>query len=198
MKKKIATAMMTLATACGFAQDATPQPTLSSEKLPTAIEVTLVPAKEQPIKSFFYVRAEVVPMEAVGAIPGIGWGYRLVSNSSAIDFSSSYKERRQSDSEGKIWTFPKINYFYYLTPQGEGSIYLGGGVAFGGVRKDVDDGVDSRFEGLIANASAGYEMNRSDRFRTFVQLDVNQPTVAAHNSGAFPGPSAEFSLGAGF
>lgn len=181
--------MMTLATVCGFAQEATTQPTLSTEKLPAAIEVTLVPPAEKPKNSFFYIRAEVAPIASIGAIPGMGIGYRLISGASALDFSASGKGK----SKGGVWTFPKMNYFHYLTPSAEESIYLGGGVALGGITTS-----NNAFHGMFANATVGYEMHRIERFRSFVQLDINQPAVASRQKGSFPGPSAEFSLGAGF
>ncbi len=204
VKKKIATAILTIATACGFAQEATPQ--LSIDKLPQQIEVTLVKKEDtQPRKSFYYIRADVAPMADAGVLPGIGVGYRLNYDASALDFSASIKGRHSDDSRATVWTWPKVNYLYYFTPAQDGSLYLGGGLAYGGIatREETNDDdywttTRTEFHGLLGSACAGYEMHRSSRLRTFVQLDVNQPIAPSYRVGAFPGPSAEFSVGAGF
>ncbi len=205
VKKKIATAMLTIATACGFAQEATPQ--LSIDKLPQQIEVTLVKKEDtQPRKSFYYIRADVAPVADAGVLPGVGFGYRLNYDASALDFSASIKGRHGHGESASAWTWPKVNYLYYFTPAQDGSLYLGGGLAYGGISKrektDNTDGyretTRTEFHGLLGNACAGYEMHRSSRLRTFFQLDVNQPFAPSYRVGAFPGPSAEFSVGAGF
>lgn len=192
MKKKFATAMFTISTAFGFAQDATIQ------HFPSKLDVTLYKSEEKlPKNAFTYVRTEVAPLAAAGCVPGIGIGYRISSASSALDFSTGYSGGRSEDGDGAAWTFPKINYFQYLSSKEDNSVYAGGGIALGGIMTESEN-TYSHFHGLIANATLGYEMHRTERFRSFVQVDVNQPTVASHKSGSFPAPWAALSVGAGF
>jgi hypothetical protein len=206
VKKKIATAMLTLATVCGFAQQADTQPLFVTERLPAKVEVTLVPAeKVRPKDSFFYVRADIAPVETVGAMPGFGLGYRLISDFSALDISFAGKHRENDLSEGSTWTFPKVNYLYYLTPKADTSLYVGGGLALGGIeaktfaKENQWETIERHsFKGILANATLGYELQRVESIRSFVQLDITQPTIASRQDGKFPGPWAEFSVGAGF
>jgi hypothetical protein len=121
----------------------------------------------------------------------------LISGPSAIDISVNYNARYTRDEEGKqdtyYYTLPKANYIHYISPMKSNSFYLGGGMAWGGLKTK-----SSEFIGLIPNIAAGYEMNRNAAWRSFFQLDVSQPAVAADRKYEFPKPYAELSLGAGF
>ena len=136
-------------------------------------------------------------------LPGLGLGYRLAAGSSAIDISASFNRRDFRTDEGKehlfMYTLPKANYLYYVTADSNNSLYVGAGLAWGGVRtKDAETKDEREFHGLIPNAAVGYEMNRNASWRSFVQLDVSQPAIAASQKGDLPKPFAEISLGAGF
>jgi len=81
-----------------------------------------------------------------------------------------------------------------LNPTGNQSAYGGIGLAWGGLKtKD-----EREFEGVVPSATLGMEFFRKSAFRTFAELNVSQPAIARTVSDTFPGPMAEFSIGAGF
>lgn len=190
MKKKIATVFLTLAATFAIAQ----------EKLPN---LTGLETKTNPKKSFGYLKMGVsdsqLPTEGIDQVlPGLGLGYRLVANASAIDLSAAYSRRDINTEAGKeqtyTYTLPKANYLYYFSPAKSASFYAGAGLAAGGVK--TQDGRE--FHGLIPNVAVGYEINRNAALRSFAQFDVSQPALAAIQTGSLPRTYAEFSLGAGF
>ncbi len=196
---------MTLATAFGFAQAATPETVL-----PNLVQLEVKPALpslEEKVssskRSFGYLRMGVTDSQLptpdnVQILPGLGLGYRLTSGPAAIDISASYNRRDVRTDEGKehtwVYTFPKANYLHYASPAKNNSFYAGGGLAWAGIKtKD-----EREFHGLVPNVAVGYEMNRNAAWRSFVQLDVSQAAIAASQKGDLPGPFAEVSVGAGF
>jgi len=203
MKKEITSLFLTLATAFGFAQDAIPETIPNLVQLEVTPSLPSIEAKMTPTKSFGYLRMGVsdshLPTDGVQQmLPGLGLGYRLAAGSSAIDISASFNRRDFRSDEGKehvfVYTLPKANYLYYITAESNNSFYAGAGMAWGGV-KTRDE---REFHGLIPNVALGYEMNRNAAWRSFVQLDVSQPAIAASQKGDLPKAFAELSLGAGF
>jgi hypothetical protein len=200
MKTKITTAFLTLVTAFAFAQEAIVSPV---ETIP-AFQPKL-PKLEEKVsskKSFGYLRMGVsdsqLPSADMKVLPGVGLGYRLAAGSSAFDFSASFNGRETRIEESKertyVYTLPKANYLYYISSSKNNSLYAGGGMAWGGVKTKEQD----EFHGLIPNVTVGYEMNRNATLRTFLQIDVSQPALAAIQQGSLPKAFAEVSLGAGF
>lgn len=202
MKKEITTVFLTLATTLGFAQEL-------PEAVPSSLlEVEVKPAlpslerKVLPKRSFGYLRMGVsdseVPKTTQQMIPGLGVGYRIVSGSSALDLSASFNSREHRTDEGKErtyqYTLPKANYLYYVSANKNNSLYAGAGLAWGG----VTTADDREFHGLIPNVALGLELGRNSLLRSFVQIDVSQPAIAASQKGSLPTPIAEISLGAGF
>ena len=122
MKKEITTALLTLATALGFAQEAIP------EVLPNVAHLAMAPAlpsikeKVAPKGSFGYLRMGVSDSDLqttdIEMLPGFGLGYRIVSGASAIDISGSFNRRDTITDEGRertyLYTVPKANYYYYV------------------------------------------------------------------------------------
>lgn len=222
MKTKITTAFLTIAAAFGFAQEAIP------EVLPTLAQLEVTPSmpsiheKVSSYKSFGYLRMGVSDTKLretdINVLPGFGVGYRLVAGSSAIDLSASFNQmKRISDNLEEStfhYTLPKVSYLYYLNAKSNNSLYAGLGLAWGGVslkkdRDTVEIGEDGSlvlkneyekdsFIGLIPNVAIGYELNRNGILRSFIQLDVSQPAIAASKEGAFPKAFAELAFGAGF
>ena len=204
MKMKFAITLLLAGTAA-FAQE------IAVEKLTEQQLPALVYSKQEPISlikseknSFTYIRMGASPLQGVGAVPGMGIGYRLASGSSAVDLSGNFGARRiKHGKEVTTYTLPKVNYLHYFTPTKDNSLYVGGGLAWGGVHTNThnyDEEYSSRadFHGIIANAAVGYEMQRASSVRSFVQLDVNQPTLAVSQRHEFPSPSAELGVGLGF
>ncbi len=196
MKKVITTALLTLATGFGFAQDAIPEMTLNLTKLETT---PLLPSLKEKIsfqRSFGYLKMGVSDSNLqtlnIEMLPGFGIGYRLISGSSAFDLSASFNRRETITDDTRervlLYTLPKANYLYYVT----NSLYAGGGVAWGGVKTEA-----TNFVGLVPNASVGYEL-QTGKIRSFFQLDVSQPAIPAIKEGALPKAFAELSVGAGF
>jgi hypothetical protein len=201
MKKEITTALLTLATALGFAQEAIPEVLPNIARLETVPALPSLKEKVSAKGSFGYLRMGVsdsnLQTTDVVVLPGFGLGYRIVSGSSAIDISASFNRRDTITDEGKertyLYSAPKANYFYYTNAASAQSFYAGGGLAWGGVKTE-----ETNFIGLIPNVAVGYELNRTGAIRTFVQLDVSQPAIAALKEGNLPKTFAEFSVGAGF
>ena len=201
MKKTIATAILMAASSLVFADETTAM-SLSTTDLPKE-KITTVEKISPSSKSFTYLKMgamDTYPTDTVQIVPGLGLGYRLNTGDGAVDFSANYT--RGTGLNGKevtyFYTFPKVSYLHYLSPSKSQSLYVGAGLAFGSLKnKEM-----AKFIGLIPSATLGYEMNRKANFRSFLQLDVSQPAVAAkltRNDGVkFPGPVAEFSLGVGF
>jgi len=206
MKKTITTVILTIGTVLGFAQQTIPvQPEIKLLPIEVNAQANVEEKTSTAKKSFTYLRmgiSDSTPAEQnlkdVRVVPGLGLGYRLISGPSAIDISASYNRRYVRDEEGKkdtyFYTLPKANYLHYITPASSSSAYVGAGMAWGGLKNKNK----SEFIGLIPNVAAGYEMNRNAAWRSFVQLDVSQPAVAASRKNDFPGPIAELSVGAGF
>lgn len=196
MKKEITTAILTLATALGFAQEAIPEVLPNIAQIQTTPALPSIKEKVTPNKSFGYLRMGVsdsnLQTTSIEMIPGFGLGYRIVSGSSAFDISGSFNRRETITDEGKertyLYTVPKVNYLYYVD-----NFYAGAGAAWGGVKTQ-----DTNFVGIIPNVAVGYELNRTGTLRSFVQLDVSQPAIAAVKDGALPKAFAEISFGAGF
>lgn len=202
MKKGIATAFLALVS-FGFAQEVLPEvrTNLIEKKSVISIDEKIVSKK-----SFGYLRMGVSDTDLnrkdITMLPGFGVGYRLVAGSSAIDLSASFNRLKSVVDAGKEETFhyalPKADYLYYFSSNSNTSLYAGAGLAWGGVQTKKIDGSKNTFIGLIPNVALGYELNRSGTIRTFAQLDVSRPAIAAVKDGAFPKAFAEFTLGAGF
>jgi|SRR5579872_3232081 len=209
MKKTLTTAIFSIGTVFGFAQDAVPssihETVISTNAIPSEGKTSIsIEKKVSENESFLYLKmtasdSQFNDFDQVKVIPGVGLGYRLASGSSALDVSASYNYRHIRDDEGMkqqtyFYTLPKANYLYYTSPASDRSFYAGAGLAWGGMKTQ-----DSKeFMGLIPNAAIGYELSRKSAVRTFVQLDVSQPAIAATQKGNLPGPFAELSIGAGF
>lgn len=204
MKKNIATAILTLVTAFGFAKDSRVSDMATLESTP---KLPYLKEKASPRRSFGYLKMGVKDNELEKktdtlVIPGFGLGYRVHSDSSAIDFSASFNQRKAETTLGQediyYYTLPKINYLYYLNPKRNNSFYAGAGLAWGGVVSKDPLKNKTNFMGLIPNVALGYELNRSGLLRGFIQLDVSQPAIAAFDDGVLPKAYADVSVGAGF
>lgn len=206
MKRKIATAFLTIAASLGFAQEVLPEVRTNLLEKTSMISID---EKIMPKKSFGYLRMGVSDTQLdklnkkdIEVLPGFGVGYRLVAGSSAIDLSASFNRRKSIADEGKEetihYTVPKADYLYYFSANSNTSFYAGAGFAWGGVETKKINGDKNTFIGLIPNVALGYELNRSGTIRSFAQLDVSQPAIAAVKEGAFPKAFAELSVGAGF
>jgi hypothetical protein len=201
--KKRSLAVFLAIVAFGFAQEVLPEVRTNLIEKKSVISID---EKVLPKKSFGYLRMGVsdtnLNHKDITLHPGFGAGYRLVAGSSAIDLSASFNRRKSIADAGKEetlhYTVPKADYLYYFSGNSNTSLYAGAGLAWGGVQTKKIDGSKNNFVGLISNIALGYELNRSGTIRTFAQLDVSQPAIAAVKDGAFPKAFAEFSLGAGF
>ena len=201
MKTKLITALLTAATTLGFAAD----PIVTTNDLPTEVKQSLQDSKMDR-NWFGYMRlgmADSRPTDAKQVLPGLGLGVRYDLPVGAIDVSASYTgvDAFAEESKTYFYTLPRVSYFYYATPAKQQSFYGGAGLAFGGLK--TTDAVT--FSGLIPSVSLGYEMNRHENWRSFIQLDVSQPAFATSKDRPFMslasidlGPVAEFSVGFGY
>lgn len=192
MKKIISTILM-----------AAPVLAFADQPINTLTTISDLPVPNFPLQEpqiikqgFFYVRfaaAERDVMHASSVNPGLGIGYRRLAGNGAADISFSgigHSEHRN----GRItWTAPKASYIHYLQPDAKKSAYVGGGLAWGGMKSH-----DQSFVGIIPSVVAGYEFAHNNTFLSFAELTVSQPTISVSQKGFFPGPSVEFSTGIGF
>ncbi len=199
MKLKLMTALLTAATATIFAQDAMP-----TSSLP--VEVTQALAQKNDRDWFGYMRlglSDSRPTEIAHVLPGLALGVRYALPLGALDLSASYTGTQAfaSEQNNYFWTLPRLSYLYYTSPTKQQSFYAGAGLAYAGMK--ANDG--ALFYGLVPSASLGYEMNRLESWRSFLELTVSQPAVRMANEAprisiakAALGPIAEFSLGFGY
>lgn len=156
--------------------------------------------KETPVskQSFFYLRFTAAESDLVHGqmvLPGVGVGYRRVSLSgdSAADISVSGIGREKYKQGRIFWTAPKASYMHYFRPDAKQTPYVGGGLAWGGLKSK-----NERFIGMIPSATIGYEFVHKGSFLGFSELNISQPALAVYQEGSFPGPSIELSTGIGF
>lgn len=196
MKKTITTAILTAASALAFANEPSVAKTLSDLSLDTK-----APRMETVVSKpgYTYLRmamADSHPTNTFQIVPGLGVGYRLMSGNGALDLSANYSSAKgwKGDHKSYFWTLPKASYIHYLNPTSNQSAYAGLGLAWGELKNK-----DNReFSGVIPSATLGVEFLRKAAVRTFAELNVSQPAIARTVSDKFPGPIAEFSVGAGF
>jgi hypothetical protein len=142
------------------------------------------------------ITADSYPENFVDFVPGFGLGFRFSQGHHGFDLSSTGVRGKgwKKEKRSLFWTFPKASYLYYFSPVSNQSLYAGGGLSWGGI--ETKKGTD--FLGISSNATVGLEMFRKASFKTFVEFNVSQPTIARDATGPFPGPIAEISVGAGF
>ena len=196
MKKTITTAILTAAAVLGFAEPTAVKP-LSDLTLDRQATRNVEMNAQKPGFAYFrFAAAESTPATTVQVVPGLGVGYRMMVSNGAVDLSANYSSAKgwKGESSSFFWTLPKASYIHYLNPTGNQSAYGGIGLAWGGLKtKD-----NREFEGVVPSATVGVEFFRKSAFRTFAELNVSQPAIARTVSDTFPGPMAEFSIGAGF
>jgi len=208
MKMKIATAIFSLAAVAGFTEEVllnTPAAEVQINQPSAALPVADLKISTNPAlkKSFSYFRMGIADPDAINslqALPEIGLGYRYGLFQSAIDVTASYtRDAKKGDHETFSYTAPRVSYLRYVSSDlSTQSFYYGAGLGWGAVMKgNVDD-----FQGISANATVGYEMNRNQSFHSFIQLDVTQGAMAiSTTSYSFARswtPLAEVSVGLGF
>ncbi len=201
MKMKLMSALFTAATAVGFTAD----PIATTNNLPLEVKESLVNSKMDR-NWFGYLRmgpSNSRPTDIKQVLPGLGLGLRYALPVGAIDLSASYTgvDAFAAEATSYFYTLPRVSYFYYATEAKQESFYAGAGLAYGGI-KGTDD---ASFNGIIPSVTLGYEMNRHENWRSFVQLDVSQPALStstatpyASVASASLGPIAEFSVGFGY
>jgi hypothetical protein len=211
MKKSLFASLLSL-TAMAFAEPTIAIPDATSA-IATEIKSNSIPPSQKMNElkqGFFYVRfaaGEHNMAQTSALVPGLGLGYRLMAGDGAADISFSGIGFFEHRNARYFWTAPKASYCHYLTPQAEKSLYVGGGLAWGGVRERrwepndddyLSDYKDSSFIGIIPSATIGYEFARRTSFLGFTEFTVSQPLLAVSREGSYPGPIAELSLGVGF
>jgi hypothetical protein len=200
MKKKLMTAFLTAAS-LGFAAEQMP----TTKELPIEVKHKMVEPVMLNSNWFGYLRmglsdSRANTMEKV--VPGLGLGCRFGLPVGALDLSATYTgDNYWAKQKSYVFsTFPRVAYFLYLSPAKEQSLYAGPGVAYGIMQKK---GVN--FSGIIPSLSVGYEMNRLQNWRSFIQMDVSQPALSTdkvkpymHKVSMDLGPVLEASVGFGY
>ncbi len=157
--------------------------------------------KQAPLKNrgrFTYVRLGPSNNSFTKEIlPSISLGRRYEIPNSAIDISAGfgYLGKTYSNSHAYYSYLPKIMYLRYTSQELENTFFYGSGMSFFG---SASQSRSSKFFGIAAHVSAGYEFGRHDRIRQLTQLDISQPILPAYNKDNFPLPIIELSAGVGF
>lgn len=126
-------------------------------------------------------------------VPGLGIGYRRSSGQGAADVSISGIGIAEKKKGRFFWSAPKTSYIHYLQPDQKKSLYVGGGLAWGGVLSHGQE-----FIGIIPSLTGGYEFVRKTNILGFTEINISQPALAVYKKGAFPNPVAECTVGIGF
>jgi hypothetical protein len=172
----------------GAVSDATPS--IQAPARPSVEDVSMARS------GFFYVQFAVAENDLAhmqSVLPGFGLGYRRLAGNGAADISITGIGRREKRGSRLFWTSPKASYIHYLQPDHKQSFYLGGGLAWGGLKSKSES-----FVGIIPSLRGGYEFSRKSAFLGFTELNVNQPAIAVYRSGPFPTPIVEWTVGVGF
>ena len=204
MKTRIATALLSIASVMGFADEA--QIFAPPANLPVDLKVVEVSTLK---KSFGYVCMTVADpdLNTIQTLPGLGLGYRYGLVNSAVDVSWNYNrgtpatfvnaDGQTVHAETYSYSIP-VSYLRYISndaaPQ---SFYYGAGLGWAGSQKD---GIYEN--GLTANATAGYEMYRTQQIHSFAQFDVSHKAIDVSTTSvsfqkAFK-PLAQVSFGLGY
>lgn len=205
MKKKISTIICAL-TSLGLFADTHQSFTPSLQPVP---ESTIITTEQNELKKgLIYVRflaADPSVFTQYQVHPGVGLGYRRLKASSAFDISVTTGGHGGHRRIAYTWSAPKVSYLHYINPYADQTMYLGAGMAFGGIesRKEISDGFGIKserceFVGLLGHVTAGVELFRRDACVVFSELSLSQPLVPANKPKGVFGPSAELSCGLGF
>ena len=120
--------------------------------------------------------------------PAIGLGLRAELDTFAVDVSVANFALAfdpYDDMSGvAVGSWLKLEALRYLTPDAQGSAYLGGGLSWG--RVSIDRGGESgatswHGSGLQGELTGGYEMGRHSDIRIFVQANAALPLFRARS-----------------
>lgn len=178
--------------------------------LPELVDIQIVEDLHLPAtkKSSLYFRLGGGETTNIHVLPGMGFGYRWSSGVSAIDISTNYTRQLSKDHhKNYLYTLPKISYLRYLDNNDQ-SFYVGGGLAWGSLRKHTVSNILNfytplieRFDGVIGHILLGYELGRTQKWCSFFELSVSQPALPLEAISSYrelPGPFGEFMIGFGF
>ena len=206
MKTKFMTALLA-ATSCGlFAAEQMP----TTKELPLEVKPKMADMQMNQSNWFSYVRmglSDSRPNSMERVVPGLGLGLRYGLPVGALDVNASYTGDNYFQKATKsyvFYTIPRVSYLYYISPKKEQSFYVGSGLAYGSLQSTKAK--TPKFFGLLPSVTLGYEMNRLQHWRSFVQLDVSTPAVSTEKfnpktwtlASLSQGPVAELSVGFGY
>ncbi len=131
-------------------------------------------------------------------LPVVGIGRRLECFNMGIDYSATLGYQKGLIGNNRsifFYSIPKILCISFLDTSDTSSFYFGGGTSWGGV---VNKNNKRIFHGIMGEAAIGYEMQRNSCMRSFIELDLSQPLIAAYKKGQFPSPTLQIFFGLGF
>jgi hypothetical protein len=126
--------------------------------------------------------------------PKLSLGRRYIWGDDAVDISVAFAFVENNDVKHYYGAYPTLRYLHYFNNNGLEGVYLGGGMAYGHVKKSVEE----EFFGALANFTVGYEFDFSDTICQMVELQLVQPAIAMSKKGEHPGPSVALVWGIGF
>ena len=147
------------------------------------------------VQTHYGLGTSVLPIEGQYVIaPLLTWGIRAVEGGNGVDIGATFSGIVNS---GKSWMFayqaPKLTYLTYVTPKESSSLYYGLGGSWGGIHAQ-----DSHFDGILANGSIGYELNRNKNIRSVMQMELGYPVLPIAKHGDFKKPIIEIAYNLSF
>lgn len=132
-------------------------------------------------------------------MPVVSYGRRYEALDYGVDYSinAGYAKGFADNNRSVVYyTLPKVLCLYFTAPFSSCSPYIGAGASWMGL---INNRCDKQiFHGVAAEASIGFEIQRTCQMRTFVQADVTQPVIPAYRKGKFPTPTFIVTFGLGF
>jgi hypothetical protein len=126
--------------------------------------------------------------------PFVSFGKRFELGDSAVEISAAWGEHDYSDdSKLKYYSLPKIIFLQFADPVAKSSFFYGGGLSWSGIRKG-----DTKFDGIFAEVTMGYEFKRNASICPIVHIDLAQPLMAQRHEGSHPGPAVLLGMSIGF
>lgn len=148
-------------------------------------------------RSFAYARLGygAVFADTTHGAPAFGFGYRGQLDSVALDVSFLnflVGDGPQTGDNAFAGSLLRLEVLRLLDPEADRSVYVGGGMSWGGVSAGRTQVTGDRYttswngSGLQGEMTVGYEFARNEPMRIFVQADIGLPL--------FMGTSTEYAL----
>ncbi|MBS0287262.1 MAG: hypothetical protein JSR17_08200 [Proteobacteria bacterium] len=134
--------------------------------------------------------------------PIISLGKRFEVGDAAIELSTAWGGHKHANGDRfSYFTLPKFTYVMFHNPKENKGFYYGGGLSYGKLKHTADfysQNSDTKFSGVFAEGTVGYEFKRNASICPIIYVDVSQPVIAESKQGSHPGPSLMLGMSVGF